>query len=176
MQSDKTEIRVGRTRDERVSVVLDWLRPVAASVAAEAEFARWISARYADTEQSESWCTPCAKAEVERLNLANPEHEYLVDGGWGSETDCPRYCCKCGKTLSDYLTSYAIREEVDHYSRYSVSIRGKHAAELAFRFIEVFESPSFNAKDSDAWRFFRKVERMWQRRSGANSTRRDHSS
>ena len=169
VQGEQAAIRVAQTLDERVNAVLNWLRPLAAPVAAEAEFARWISARHADTEQSESWCTACATAEVERLNSTHPEHEYLVDGGWGSETDTPRYCCKCGKTLSDHLTSYGIKYEVDHYSRYTVGLRGKHAAEKAFRFMEVFESASFDAKDSDTWRFFRKVERMHERRKNSEA-------
>lgn len=167
MRGDAGKVRGQLKRVERVDAVVSWLRPFAAPVASEAEFARWISARNADPEQSESWCTRCAKVEVDRLNNLHPDAEYLVDGGWGSDTDNPRYCCKCEKTLSDHLTRYAIGEEVDHYSRHSVRLRGSCSAERAFRFIEVFESQNFDADDKESWLFFRKVERMFQRRQAA---------
>lgn len=151
------------SRFERVAAVIKWLWPIAEPVANEAEFSRWIRAGNADPDEAEDWCAACARAEVARLNEQHPEHDYYVWGGCGIETDCPPTCCKCGKTLTDILTGYAIRGEVDHYSRHTVSLRGQYSAERAFRFIEVFESPNFDTEDSDAWRFFRKVERMFKR-------------
>ncbi|HEV6964614.1 hypothetical protein [Roseateles sp.] len=151
---------------KRVDAVIDWLRPIAEPVAKEAEFSRWISAHNADTDQAEDWCTACARAEVTRLNALHPDHEYLVDGGWGSSTDCPPYCCKCGKTLSDHLTSYAIRDEIDHYSRHSVTLRCKQGAERAFRFVQMLESHDFDVNDAATWRFFRRLEMMCKRAKG----------
>lgn len=162
----KTEDRVERTRADRVNAVISWLRPIAAPVAEQAEFSRWIRAGNAHPDEAEDWCAACARAEVARLNELHPDHDYYVGGGYGIETDCPPQCCKCGKTLTDVLSSYAIRDEVDHYSQHSVSLRGKYSAERAFRFIEVFESSNFDAKDLATWRFFRKVERMRKRRKG----------
>jgi hypothetical protein len=165
VQSDKTEIRVERSRAVRVSAVIDWLRPFARPVETQAENVRWIAARnIRATDQAEDWCTACARAEVERLNDLNPEHEYVVDGGWGSPADCPPACCKCGITLKGEFTEYAIEEEVEHYSNHAVGLRGKYAAERAFRFIQVLTSPCFKEADADTWRFFCKVERMQKRR------------
>lgn len=152
-------------RAARVAAVLDWLRPIAAPVAAEAEFSRWISARNAAPDQSDDWCTACARAEVERLNAEHPGHEYLVDGGWESSTDVPPCCCKCGKTLDDYLTGYAIEAEADHYSRHSVGLRGQHGPDRAFRFAQMLSSGDFDVSDTAAWKFFRKIERMYLRRA-----------
>lgn len=149
------------TRTERVEVVVSWLRPIAAPVADEAEYSRWISARNGvDPDQSEDWCTECASAEVSRLNAAHPEHEYFVDGGWGSTTDCPPYCWKCGKSLDDSLSEYGIRDEAEHYSLHTVSLRGEQGAEHAFRFIQAFTSHAFDANDKGMWKLFRKVERL----------------
>jgi hypothetical protein len=154
------------TRTERVEVVVSWLRPIAAPVADEAEYSRWISARNgADPDQSEDWCHECASAEVSRLNAAHPEHEYFVDGGLGSTTDCPPYCWKCGKSLDDPLSEYGIRDEVEHYSLHSVSLRGEEGAERAFRFIQAFSSHAFDVNDKRMWQLFRKVERMCARRA-----------
>ena len=160
------------TRSERVDVVIRWLVPIAEPVAKEAEFSRWISARgTGDPDQSEDWCTSCASAEVERLNSTNPDHEYFVDGGWGSETDSAPYCCKCGKTLDDDLTRHAIEAEADHYSQNTVSLRGKQRAYRAFRFVQVFRSSDFDDKNPNMWKLFRKVERILLRgmRNGAES-------
>ena len=150
-------------RTKRVDAVIGWLRPIAEPVASEAEHARWIGALNADPDQSEDWCTACARVEVERLNALHPDHEYVVDGGWGSSTDCPPSCCKCGKSLDGHFTAAAIGYEMDHYDRHSVSLR-KCAAEKAFRFIQMLESGCFDENDSSMWRFFRRLERMHKRR------------
>jgi hypothetical protein len=149
-----------------VGAVMDWLRPIAEPVARRAEFSRWISARNAsDPDQSEDWCAACAHAEVNRLNASNPDHQYFVDGGWGSSTDCPAYCCKCGTTLDDELTEYAIMNEVDHYSGCTVSLRGKHGAYRAFRFMQAFGAAAFDQNNPDMWRLFRRVERLFKRKT-----------
>lgn len=151
-------------RASRINAVLEWLQPIASPVADVAEFSRWISARNADDpDQSDDWCTDCARKEVERLNAISPAHEYFVDGGWGSTTDVPPYCCKCGKTLDDELTSYAIESEVDHYSGNSVTLRGKTRGHRAFRFVQMLRSADFDALNPSMWRFFRKIERMHER-------------
>lgn len=164
-EADQCRVRPRVGRAARVRAVLNWLDPIAAPVAAEAEFSCWIVAGNADPDQSEDWCTACARSEVARLNAEHPEHEYLVDGGWGSSTDVPPYCCKCGKTLDDFLTKYAIECEVDHYSQHPVGLRGKSGPQRAFRYIQMLSSGDFDFADTNAWSFFRKLERMHLRRT-----------
>lgn len=152
-------------RTQRIYAVAKWLAPIAAPVEANAEFSRWIGARNADPEQSEDYCTACARTEVARLNALHPEHEYLVDGGWGSSTDCPPACCKCGVCLDDHLSEYAIEEEIEHYASNAICLRGERAAPSAFRFRQMLLSGNFQKNDPASWKFFRKLERAFQRRA-----------
>lgn len=154
----------GQTRDQRARAVRSWLRPIAEPVAREAEYPRWIKARAFRNDCSTDYCSDCAKNEVARLNELHPEHEYFVDGGYNREADSSPRCEECGKTLIGILTRYAIEEEVEHYASNSVALKPKLAAERAFRFMQVLESPYFDETNSETWAFFRKIERMHQRR------------
>jgi hypothetical protein len=154
-------------RTQRIYAVANWLAPIASPVEKEAEYSRWISARQADPEQSADWCLECARAEVGRLNTEHPEHDYLVDGGWGSETDSPPYCCQCDKPLNDHLSEYAIEAEIEHYSDYPICLRGRQKAHSAFRFRQMILSGNFKEDDPASWKFFRKLERAYKRRQGS---------
>ena len=154
-------------RTQRIYAVANWLAPIARPVEKDAEYSRWISAREADPEQSTDWCLECARAEVARLNAAHPEREYLVDGGWGSETDVPPYCWKCDKPLDDQLPEYAIESEIEHYSTSPIILRGRRAADCAFRYRQMLRSGNFKEDDPASWKFFRKLERAYKRRQGA---------
>jgi len=62
-----------------------------------------------------SYCLDCCKKEVERLLKKEPDGEYTVDGGWGTEGDSTPFCEVCGKLLENTLTDYGCEAEVEHF-------------------------------------------------------------
>ena len=155
--------RIALARRNRLSALLDWLRPLAKPVADQAEYSRWINAHNADPDQAADWCTPCACAEVERLNAAHPESEHFVDGGWGTMADTPPMCCKCFMSLDDHLTDAGIEYELEHYERNRVRLAGPGRAEIAFRLAQMLESGSFDEREPRLWAFVVRLDRHRQR-------------
>ena len=81
----------------------------AAKVESESEY--WIH----NGDEGLSYCRECCEKEVKRLLKENPQGEYCVDGGCGTEGDSTPYCKTCGKLLENTLTEYGCEAEVDHF-------------------------------------------------------------
>ena len=81
----------------------------AARVPSEPE--HWIH----NADEGESYCYECCKKEVKRLLKENPDGEYCVDGGWGTDGDSTRFCEKCEKLLENSLTDYGCEAELEHF-------------------------------------------------------------
>jgi len=78
----------------------------------------WICGSNRDHDESTSYCYECAEKEIAKLKQADPEGEWLVDGGWGNEGDSTPFCEGCGKLLSNTLTNYGCEAEVDHFTEH----------------------------------------------------------
>jgi len=63
-----------------------------------------------------SYCYKCAKKEVAKLLKKEPDAEYCVDGGWGSDSDGTPFCEICQKLLRASLTQYGCSSEVAHFT------------------------------------------------------------
>jgi len=74
----------------------------------------WISGY----DEGLSFCYDCAHKKVEDLRRSDPDGEYDVDGGWGTDGDGTPYCETCFQRLDNTLTQYGCEAEVDHFLRY----------------------------------------------------------
>ena len=80
------------------------------------------------TEEDEHWingydeglsfCYPCAQKKVDELRKSDPDGEYCVDGGGGTDGDGTPYCETCGQRLDNTLTEWGCTEEVRHFLMY----------------------------------------------------------
>lgn len=71
----------------------------------------WISG----SDEGISYCSECAEKEIERLKKENPEEEYFIDGGWGTDGDSQEFCETCGAVLNNDYTMTACKDEVRHF-------------------------------------------------------------
>lgn len=78
----------------------------------------WITSDSDHIDAAESWCYECAEKEIARLKAAHPGDEFILDGGWGSESDGQAFCESCGKILENSFTDYACEEEIAHFLKY----------------------------------------------------------
>ena len=62
-----------------------------------------------------SFCFPCAKEKVAELRKSDPDGEYDIDGGWGTENDYTPHCETCCQRLSNTLTQSGCENEVNHF-------------------------------------------------------------
>lgn len=62
-----------------------------------------------------SFCFECAEKKVTELLAAEPDEDYLVDGGWGSEGDSQAFCHTCTRALDNSFTDYAAEQELDYF-------------------------------------------------------------
>jgi len=85
-------------------------------VPSEAEY--WVH----DADEGLSYCHDCCEKEVKRLLKKNPDGEYCVDGGWGTDGDSTPFCETCGKLLENTLTDYGCEAELDHFTMYGFDI------------------------------------------------------
>lgn len=65
-----------------------------------------------------SYCRECAVKKVKELRKSDPDREYSIDGGWGTDGDSTPFCETCGQRLSNTLTQYGCESEVDHFLMY----------------------------------------------------------
>lgn len=89
--------------------ITDLVYPNAAKFTVEPE--HWIGG----DDESRSFCHECAEKEIANLEKAHPDEEYILDGGWGCESDSQPFCETCGKALSASFTTYACESEIDHF-------------------------------------------------------------
>lgn len=61
-----------------------------------------------------SFCFECAGKKVAELLAAEPDEDYLVDGGWGSEGDSQAFCETCNRALDNSFTDYAAEQEISY--------------------------------------------------------------
>lgn len=66
-------------------------------------------------DESFSFCFECAEKKVAELLATEPEGDYLVDGGWGTEGDSQAFCESCQCALDNSFTTYACEQELDHF-------------------------------------------------------------
>ena len=78
----------------------------------------WIHGCDEDYDESESYCYECAEKRIAELALEDPDSEYLIAGGYGSEGDSQRFCEKCEAALDNSFTDYAAEQELDHFEEY----------------------------------------------------------
>nr|WP_312374903.1 hypothetical protein [Delftia acidovorans] len=133
---------------ERLQRCREFLQPLAQPAEDKAGAMHWIAALNADPDQSVSYCRECCRAEVARLNEQNPDHEYLVDGGWDTTSDGFDACDKCGKTLIVNLTDYGVAQELDYY------LSGKRIVlkpESAYEILRVLESAYMGDLSRATW-------------------------
>lgn len=128
----------------RMERCIGFLRPLQASFSETISETHWVGARNADPDQGSSYCRACCDKLVEQLNAKHPEHEYLRDGGWGSDSDSQEICEECGDFLACSLTEYGIGQELDHWSRARVTLHGRYAATTAFQLLQILESECLN--------------------------------
>lgn len=62
-----------------------------------------------------SFCFECAEKKVAELLAAEPDAEYMVDGGWRTEGDSQAFCETCQRPLDNSYTEYAVEQELDHF-------------------------------------------------------------
>lgn len=120
-------------------------------------------------DHSFSYCRPCAVKEVERLRKADPAGEYFVDGGWGGESDGPRFCDNdaCGKPLSVSLTDYGASSELDHFEEHGVSLRSPGDC---YELSEVISSCGWELDNDNSRRVRRLMWRtLWESINGKGS-------
>ena len=75
----------------------------------------WIHGCNRDHDEGLSYCYECAEKEIEKLTKEDPEGEWILDGGWGGESDSTPFCEGCGKMLSASLTNYGCEAELQHF-------------------------------------------------------------
>ncbi|HEX7330378.1 MAG TPA: hypothetical protein VF290_02695 [Pyrinomonadaceae bacterium] len=67
-----------------------------------------------------SFCFECAEKKVAELLAAEPDGDYLVDGGWGSEGDSEAFCETCSRALDNSFTDYAAATALDYFEENGV--------------------------------------------------------
>ncbi len=77
-------------------------------------------------DAGESYCFDCAEKKVAELFKKNPNGEYEVDGGWGTEGDYTPSCETCGHRLDNSLTQCGCEEEVRHFLCFGFSPNCDH--------------------------------------------------
>ncbi len=75
-----------------------------------------------NADEGLSYCYECCEKEVKRLLKENPDGEYCVDGGWGTEGDSTPFCEICGKLLENSLTDYGCESELEHFLAYGFDL------------------------------------------------------
>lgn len=119
-------------QQQRLDRCIEFLRPIAQDAENTASEVYWIGARNADPDQGPSYCGDCGGKLVDKLNAENPDGEYLLDGGWGYESDGCEVCDKCGLHLRCSLSDCGVDQELDHWSASRIDLRGKHASTTAW--------------------------------------------
>jgi len=123
----------------RADRCIQYLTPLASSVLKDEEDPHWIDAREVDVDQLYSYCREHGLALVEKMNGEHPEHDYMLCRGYSYESDSQEVCEECGKYLHTCLTSYAIKEELDHVESCRLGLRGKYLPYRAYMLLRVIE-------------------------------------
>ena len=92
------------------------IAPIAAQYETRPE--HWIH----DWDEGLSFCFDCATKKVAELLAEEPEGDYIVDGGWGSEGDSLAFCETCSVALDNSFTDYAAEQEMDHFEEHDFDV------------------------------------------------------
>jgi hypothetical protein len=86
----------------------------------------WIHYFGDSIDYSIDYCYECAKKHIEVLRKEYPDEEFVIDGGWGSESDGFVFCEDCGRLLDTsvlgcddelaYFMEYGIEGDLNLYS------------------------------------------------------------
>ncbi|WEE79412.1 hypothetical protein LZ683_08660 [Comamonas testosteroni] len=145
------------SQKQRLDRCIKFLRPIAQPAEDAAGEVHWLGARNADPDQGPSYCYECCSAEVHRLNEQHPDHEYLVDGGWGYTSDGVELCDKCNKTLRVNLSDYGVASEIDNYLSLP---RIKLDSHSAYDILNILECAYMGNADDAPWLRGYELERV----------------
>ena len=87
----------------------------AAAARVEAWPNHWITGADID-----DYCYECAVKRLDELKQSDPTGEYILDGGWSSESDSTPFCGTCDKLLDGSLTQCGCESEIEHFMEYPV--------------------------------------------------------
>lgn len=101
-----------------------------------------------------SFCPICCQKKVEELLAKEPDAEYMVDGGWGTDGDSIAFCETCGKMLSNSLTDYGAQQELEHVLEHGCNLSSPDDCYCLLSAIEVllWEKHSDLWTGRDAWK------------------------
>lgn len=103
----------------RAIAMYDALLPLASTCAAVKP--HWVRT---PKEDLGDYCRGCGRAVTRHLRRRERNRslrsEYILDGGWRTESDGPRYCEGCGVKLDFALTDYGVTSELEHFAHYGV--------------------------------------------------------
>jgi hypothetical protein len=83
-------------------------------------YPRWIcipGGGYYETNNGSEWCLDCGYYMMRHLRRKDRSRskDYLLDGGWRTESDTHSFCAHCNCWLRISLTDYGVDEELRHY-------------------------------------------------------------
>lgn len=110
----------------------------------------WISTP--DGDLGSEWCGDCGYYMVRHLRRRDKKQrrDYLLDGGWRTESDHTCWCAGCGMRLDCCLTDYGANEELAHYRTYGIQ---SFCAEIAYDLADLvdhydYEHDKTNPRDT----------------------------
>lgn len=68
-----------------------------------------------------SYCRTCAQKKIDELRAVDSDSDYLLDGGWPTESDGLAFCESCYCPLHVLFTDYAVDSELQYFSEYGFS-------------------------------------------------------
>ena len=111
----------------------------------------WISGH----DEGESYCFDCAEKKVGELRTLNPNEQYCVDGGWGTDGDSTPFCEMCHHRLDNSLTQYGCEAEVEHFLEYGFRAQSPVNCLDMYRVISAGMWEPFDGEDEkDRARFY----------------------
>lgn len=80
---------------------------------------RWICipGGYYETNNGSDFCDDCGWFIMRHLRRKDRKNksDYLLDGGWRTESDSHSFCAHCGMRLRVSLTDYALNDDLEYY-------------------------------------------------------------
>lgn len=84
-------------------------------IAAPTRPCHWIKTPNGD--QGNEWCPHCGYFKVRNMRRRDRRRgaDYILDGGWRTDSDIMPMCHACGAYLDASLTSYGASEQLEYY-------------------------------------------------------------
>ena len=113
----------------------------------------WVSgedSKGVNYPQEISFCYECAEGEIEKLRKKDPGGSWVVDGGWGSESDDFPFCSVqgCWKPLRIEPTAHCCEESVRHFLMYGFD---HSSAEDCYQMREVLSDYGWGENYDMSW-------------------------